>query len=147
MADLGFTHVALPVTDLERSINFYAKYARMKAVHRRTEESGYEVAWITDETRPFVIVLLEKPDVPHPLLPPAHLGVACESIEAVNRLCDQARQEGCLEDGPADAGPPIGYWAFIRDPDGHILEVTYGQEVTFTVEHAEDQPEEAPANR
>jgi hypothetical protein len=37
---------------------------------------------------------------------------------------------------PEDYGPPVGYWALIRDPDGHTLEVAHGQEVRFTVEQA-----------
>lgn len=137
MSDLGFTHVALPVTDLDANLAFYQRYARMKVVHRRQEEDGLGVAWLTDETRPFVIVLLQKPVVEHPLSSPAHLGVACESREEVDSLCALARAEGCLTDGPADAGPPIGYWAFLASPDGHILELSHGQEVTFTVEQAQ----------
>jgi hypothetical protein len=48
-------------------------------------------------------------------------------------LCDKARQEGVLLEGPKDAGYPIGYWAFLRGPDGHTLELSYGQEIGFTV--------------
>jgi len=44
-----------------------------------------------------------------------------------------ARDEERLIDGPTDSGPPVGYWAFLRDPDGHTLEVSYGQEVETTV--------------
>lgn len=143
MSDLGFTHVALPVTDLDANLAFYERYARMKVVHRRQEEDGLEVAWITDETRPFVIVLLQKPAVEHHLWSPAHLGVACESREEVDRLCTLARTEGCLTNGPADAGPPIGYWAFLTSPDRHILELSHGQEVTFTVEQARKVGESA----
>ena len=33
-------------------------------------------------------------------------------------------------------GPPVGYWALIRDPDGHTLEVAYGQELGRAVEGA-----------
>ena len=36
MVDLGLTHVALPVSNLNDSIAFYTKYARMQVVHRRT---------------------------------------------------------------------------------------------------------------
>lgn len=145
MSDLGLTHVALPVLNLDASLAFYKKYAHMDVVHRRTEADGLSVAWITDHTRPFVIVLLEKPSVEHRLLPPAHLGVACESRAEVDRRCHEAQQEGCLQEGPADAGPPIGYWAFLTDPDGHILELTYGQKVTFTVEQS-DADQEANAS-
>jgi catechol 2,3-dioxygenase-like lactoylglutathione lyase family enzyme len=129
--DVGLTHVALPVRDLEASAAFYASYARMQVVHRRDG-----VLWVSDRTRPFVIVLVRVPEVKHPLLPFAHLGVACASREEVDRLCARARAEGCLDDGPHDYGPPVGYWAFLRDPDGHTLEISHGQEVGLSVEQA-----------
>ncbi len=137
MSDLGLTHVALPVSNMDESITFYSKYARMQVVHRRTNPtSGWEVAWVSDKTRPFVIVLAKGPEVNHPLLPFAHLGVGCDSREEVDRLCKLALEEDRLSAGPTDFGYPVGYWAFIRDPDGHTLEVSYGQEVGLTVEQA-----------
>ena len=137
MVDIGLTHVALPVSNLNDSIAFYAKYARMQVVHRRAASAtGFDVAWMSDKTRPFVIVLSERSKVDHPLLPPAHLGVACESREEVDRLCEVAHGEGRLINGPRDAGPPIGYLAAIRDPDGHTLEVSFGQEVGLTIQQA-----------
>ena len=57
MVDRGLTHVALPVSNLNDSIAFYTQYARMQVVHRRTVlTTGLEVAWMSDKTRPFVIV-------------------------------------------------------------------------------------------
>jgi catechol 2,3-dioxygenase-like lactoylglutathione lyase family enzyme len=135
MPDLGFTHIALPVSNANTSIDFYSKYARMCVVHRRPDsEFKSEVVWLSDQTRPFVIVLIEMSKVDNRLSPIAHLGVACESREEVDRLCNEARTEGILLDGPADFGYPVGYWAFIKDPDGHTLEVSFGQEVGLTVE-------------
>ena len=131
MTDVGLTHVALPVTDLDRSIEFYSGYARMRVVHRRPE-----VVWLSDGTRPFVIVLIETPEVDSPLRPVAHLGIGCQSREEVDRLCEKARAEGILIGGPNDYGPPVGYWAFLRDPDGHTVEVSHGQEVALIVEEA-----------
>lgn len=128
MPDLGFTHVALPVRSIDVSLDFYSRYARMSVFHRREG-----AAWIGDGTRPFVIVLLESKETIPPLLPFAHLGVAVESKHEVDRLCAVARSEGCLLRGPADDGPPVGYWAFLRDPDGHTLELAYGQEVALAV--------------
>lgn len=137
MSDVGLTHVALPVTDVEASVAFYAKYARMQVVHRRKdEETGGEVVWVSDRTRPFVVVLIRVGRVEHPLVPWAHLGVGCESRAEVDRLCAEAKAEGRLLDGPTDSGYPVGYWALIRDPDGHTLEVAFGQEVGLTVERA-----------
>lgn len=136
MSDLGLTHVALPASDLEASVAFYAKYARMRVVHRRGDAEEGEVVWISDRTRPFVLVLLGVPKVEHPLRPWAHLGVGCESREEVDRLCAEARAEGLLLTGPTDSGYPVGYWALLRDPDGHTLELSYGQEVGLAVERA-----------
>jgi catechol 2,3-dioxygenase-like lactoylglutathione lyase family enzyme len=132
MHDLGLTHVALTSSDLDASIAFWSRYAAMQVVHRREG-----VVWLSDLTRPFVIVLAHVSSVEHPLLPFAHLGVGCASRDEVDRLAGQARDEGCLVDGPTDYGPPVGYWAFIRDPDGHTLEVSFGQEIGLTVEEAE----------
>ena len=42
---------------------------------------------------------------------------------------------GCLLKPPEDSGPPVGYWALLRDPDGHTLEISYGQELKLAVEH------------
>lgn len=137
MSDLGLTHIALPVTDVGASVAFYSKYARMSVVHRRkgAEDDG-EVVWVSDRTRPFVVVLIRVERVEHPLVPWAHLGVGCESREEVDRLCGEARAEGRLLAEPTDSGYPVGYWALLRDPDGHTLELSYGQEVGLTVESA-----------
>ncbi len=131
--DLGLTHVALPVADAERSAAFYERFAAMQVVHSRTEpETGARVVWLSDLTRPFVIVLIESA-VSHTLGGFAHLGVGCATRAEVDTQCDTARAAGHTVFGPLDDGPPVGYWAIIADPDGHNLEISYGQEVAFTV--------------
>jgi catechol 2,3-dioxygenase-like lactoylglutathione lyase family enzyme len=135
MSDIGLTHIALPVADVERSIQFYATYAGMQVIHRRIDaETNVAVVWLSDHTRPFVIVLIQKEVVQPVLAPLAHLGVGCKSRDAVDALCAKAKQEQVLLQGPTDSGYPIGYWAFLRDPDGHTLELSYGQEIGLTVE-------------
>ncbi len=138
MADLGLTHVALPVTSLDRSISFYAKYAKMTVVHRRplASDPGLDIAWLSDRTRPFVVVLAEAASVDRPLGPFAHLGVACADRDEVDRLCDLARLERCLREEPRETGGPAGYLAMLSDPDGHTLELSFGQEVGYAVEAA-----------
>ena len=129
MSDIGLTHVALPVRSLAASIEFYERFANMHTVHRRPG-----VAWISDRTRPFAIVLMETSGEVMPLLPFAHLGVGVSSRQEVDRLCQLAKAQGCLVREAEDSGAPVGYWAFLRDPDGHTLEVAYGQELGLAVE-------------
>ena len=131
MADLGLTHVALPVRSLEASVAFYGTYAAMHVIHSR-----HDVAWVSDRTRPFAIVLIQTSGEVRPLLPMAHLGVAVASREEVDRLCKVADEAGCLLKPPEDSGPPVGYWALLRDPDGHTLEISFGQELKLAVDHA-----------
>ena len=136
--DRGVTHVALPVTDLDASLAFYERFARMRPVHRRTDpESGTSVAWISDLTRPFVVVLIEVPSIDTCLGGVfCHLGVGVGTRADVDRSCELARAEGVTVMGPIDSGPPVGYWAYLVDPDGHNLEISFGQEVGLTVERA-----------
>lgn len=131
MNDIGLTHIALPVRSLDATIAFYARYAAMQVVHRRPG-----VIWLSDKTRPFVMVFFEVEDAIIPLAQYAHLGVGVASRAEVDRLCDQAQAEGCLETAPSDAGAPVGYWAILRDPDGHRLELAFGQEVGLTLEQS-----------
>ena len=135
MIDIGLTHIALPVSDIEQSIEFYSTYGGMQVIHRRIDaEADVAVVWLTDRTRPFAIVLIQTDSV-HPVLSPlAHLGVGCKSRESMDALCEKARQDGVLLEEPKDSGYPVGYWAFLRDPDGHTLELSYGQEIGLTVE-------------
>ena len=128
VADIGLTHIALPVRSLVASVAFYEMFAGMQVVHSRPG-----VVWVSDRTRPFAIVLLETSGDIHPLLPMAHLGVGVSSVAEVDRLCERARQNNCLLREAEQMEPPVGYWALIGDPDGHTLEVSYGQDLSGIV--------------
>lgn len=136
--DIGFTHIALSANNLDKSIDFYHRYANMTIIHERTDkEINKRVVWLSDKTRPFVLVLVQSSN-PAPILGPfAHLGVGCRSKSEVDKLCEQACRESILSKEATDSGYPVGYWAFINDPDGHVLEVSYGQEIGLTVERSE----------
>ena len=132
--DLGLTHVALPVAELDRSVGFYAEYAGFEVVHQRGEP-GERVAWLSDLTRPFVVVLLEHA-VDHRLGGWSHLGVGVGSRAEVDDALARAAGAGHATDGPHESGPPVGYWGIIVDPDGHNLELAHGQEVGLTVQRS-----------
>jgi len=128
--DVGLSHIALASTQIDASIAFYKKYAKMSVIHKRTDPAtGIRVVWLSDQTRPFALVLIEA-EKPDPVLRPfAHLGVGCKSREEVDHLAEMAREDGVLCKELTDSGPPVGYWFFATDPDGHSLELSYGQDV------------------
>jgi hypothetical protein len=74
--------------------------------------------------------LAEAPTVDRPL-PFAHLGVGC-MIAEVDRLAAQAKDENCLW-RPARLGPRSDTGRSSRTPTD-TLEVSFGQEVSLTVE-------------
>lgn len=130
--DTGFTHVAFVVRDLNKSIDFYSRYAAMEVIHSREPgiPEARKVAWLSDRTRPFALVLVQADEVTDtPLGNFGHLGVACASREEIEAKTEQARAEGILRREPEEAGDPVGYFVFFADPDGNTLELSLGQRV------------------
>jgi catechol 2,3-dioxygenase-like lactoylglutathione lyase family enzyme len=143
---VSFSHLAIPVLDVERSIAFYEKYLQMKVVKRRENPTD---VWLADGIRPFQLVLLaaDKCDIKdarrsgptdyrnanlaHPIVASAHIGFTCSSSTEVKRLADMAKAEGILEHGPCEEGWPGGYCAYISDPSGHSVEISYNQEAGY----------------
>lgn len=141
----SFSHLAIPVLDIEASISFYEKYVQMKVVKRRTNPTN---VWLADGIRPFQLVLLEaeKTDVvedrsgptdyhhsklARPIVASSHIGFTCKSCTEVKRLAEMAKAEGILEHGPCEEGWPGGYCAYISDPSGHSVEISYNQEAGY----------------
>ncbi len=133
--DHGLSHIALTVRDVDRSIAFYREFAEFEVVHQRGTP-GHRVVWLSDLRLPFALVLVESDTDEVRLVGVAHLGIACPSREDVDRLAGRAREAGCLIRGPEDGGNPVGYWALLQDPDGHNVELSFGQEVAAEVEQA-----------
>ena len=105
----------------------------MRVVHDRSRE-GERVVWLSDGRRPFVLVLLSAAEpVTRPLGPFAHLGVAVARRTDVDAVAARARDNGRLALGPSDYGAPVGYLCYVRDPDGHNVEFSYGQDVGLAV--------------
>ena len=91
--DVGFTHVAFVVRELDNSIAFYERYAGMSVVHRRESDvpDARKVAWLSDHLRSFARVLIQADKVTDtPLGHFGHLGVACADREDIDRKTDMA---------------------------------------------------------
>ena len=123
------THVALFVRDPARTIDFYQRFAGLHVVHDRVG-NGVRVVWLSEQEHDpeFVIVAIQQAPG-EPSMPPhmAHFGYDLPSRAAVDELAARAEAAGLLVQGAADAGPIVGYFCILRDPDGNLVEFSHGQ--------------------
>lgn len=144
--NVSYSHLAIPVLDVEVEAAFFAKYCEMKVLKRREDPVN---VWIGDGVRPFQIALLAAdpvdikhdragapPDynhakLSHPIVASSHLGFTCRSCSEVKRIAEMAKEEGILENGPCEEGWPGGYCCYITSPSGHSVEFSYNQEAGY----------------
>lgn len=124
------THVALHVADLDASIAFYTEFCGLGIVHDRLNDEGGRVVWLAEpgNERTFIFVLIGggRPR-PQPKGDYRHLGFACASREEVDRIAARARESGRLAWPPREEPFPVGYYCGVADPDGSMVEFSYGQ--------------------
>lgn len=143
-----WTHVALPVSDLDRAIEFYTSLTPLVVVARNEDENG-RGAWLSNEKQvedPFVLVIAEflpdvarrfgqEPGQPHATLTPfAHIGIELPTKEDVDQIAQRAREMGVLTWEPQWMAPHIGYICAAKDPDGNVIEFSYDQKVFSTIQ-------------
>lgn len=124
------THIALHVRDVDASATFYAAFCGLAVVHGRSDEAGGRVVWMAEAGRAlsFVLVLLGGGRrAPQAADDYSHLGFACHSRDAVDRVAEAAAAAGCLAWPPREEPYPVGYYCGVADPDGNIVEFSYGQ--------------------
>jgi hypothetical protein len=59
----------------------------------------------------------------------AHFGYDLPSRAAVDEMAARAQAAGVLDQGPLEAGPIVGYFCMLRDPDGNLVEFSHGQPI------------------
>ena len=124
---IHWTHITINCSDIDASVNFYTSLCGLSIVRDRRLEGRHNV-WLGPQTKPgedpiFVLVLVQD-EVKARL---DHFGFQCDSREEVDRIAELARQQNILVEPPVDVGGVVGYFAMVRDPDGHMVEFTAGQ--------------------
>ena len=122
-----WTHITINVSDIDRSVDFYTGICGLSIVRDRRKEGRHNV-WLgppiaAGEDPAFVLVMVQD-EVKARL---DHFGFQCDSREEVDAIADLARSQDFLVDPPTDIGGVVGYFITIRDPDGHLIEFTFGQ--------------------
>ncbi|HVE45648.1 MAG TPA: VOC family protein [Acidimicrobiales bacterium] len=118
--------MALPVSNVDNSIEFYKRWASMEVVGEPVVVMGTKSGVMTDQDRGFRLSLIQSANV-QPISGNFHLGIAFSSKEELVRRAEEAQKAGLLSMGPIDQPPPLGYWAMLADPDGHAVELSFGQ--------------------
>lgn len=124
-----WTHITITASDIERSIDFYTSFCNLSVLRDRRREGGGTV-WLGPNTPPgqnptFILVIGEG-EVSSRM---DHLGFQCAAREQVEQIAERGQQLGILIHPPTDSGGSVGYWTMLRDPDGHLVEFTYGQPI------------------
>lgn len=125
----NFTHCALHVRDVEASIAFYRRYCGFEVLLSHGKDAE-RVVWIGQPDAPaqFVFVLVPGGEgQERPRGDMTHYGFAVSERDEIDRIAEMARQEGCLRWEPKEFKPPVGYLCGVEDPDGYVIEFSFGQ--------------------
>lgn len=134
-----WTHIALRVSNIDATIDWYQRYTPLELLDRREDENGYG-AWLghTDSAEhPFILVLAQffpdrDPFAAYPLAklsPFNHLGIEVPTAATVDELAARGKADRCLAYPATQLPDPIGYICMLSDPDGNLVEFSYDQGV------------------
>ncbi|MEL7389864.1 MAG: VOC family protein [Pseudomonadota bacterium] len=134
-----WTHMALCVSDIDRSIDWYEKFTHLRLFKKMQDANGYG-AWLVDPDQPdppFLLVLAEFFEGKDPFAPAehgsigpfAHFGIEMLTKESVDQVAELGKSEDCLAFGPTQMPDPIGYVCFLQDPDDNTIEFSFNQGV------------------
>src|SRR2546423_488005 len=121
-------HIAMMTADIERAAQFYCDWTGMEVVHdRRDPGHTHRVVWVRrkGDAAGLIIVLIQSENV-YPQGRSSsrmdHFGFHSSTRAEIDALAERAHAAGILVDAPQDAGPVVGYFCTIKDPDGNLVE-------------------------
>lgn len=130
--DFRIRHTMLPVTDLERSIDFYTRLLGMDVMRRRVNEAkNITVGYVGygEEGSNHALELIQDRGAAADAAVAGWDGHVAIAVSDLYRLCEVLEKEGVSFDRPAGPVAPgrQDLVAFIRDPDGYEIELTQRQ--------------------
>ena len=143
-AEPRWTHIALRVSDIDATIDWYTEFTPLELIDRREDDAGYG-AWLGmpgETNNPFILVVAQFVPDKDPfgaapiatLAPFAHLGMELPTKEAIDAMAEKGAAAGCLAMPPTMMPAPIGYITMLNDPDGNTVEFSWDQGVYATLQ-------------
>ena len=98
-----WTHIALPCTDMDKTIEWYETFTPLQLLDRREDADG-QGAWLghpDQGDKPFILVLVsffrDQSKGPQPIMAPfAHIGIEMPTKEMVDEVAERGKAAGCL---------------------------------------------------
>ena len=121
-------HTMYRVTDLEKSLSFYTEVLGMRLLRRKDYPEGrFTLAFVGfgDEADNTVLELTHNWDTDQYDLGTGYGHIAIE-VDVVYEACDQIKAKGgqvVREAGPMKNSNSGTILAFVRDPDGYMIEL------------------------
>jgi lactoylglutathione lyase len=128
VADIQFRihHTMLPVADLDRSIGFYTRLLGMKPMGRRTDDTRKvevgHVGYGDRDTQPSLELTQDISESAPTEVKPTGIHVAIH-VSDLQRLCGLLERDQVKFLQPIKGTPGRRLVAWVRDPDGHALEL------------------------
>ena len=127
--DLTFRvhHTMLPVADLDRSIAFYTRLLGMKLKERHASEARkVEVGLVgygDEASAPFLELIQDTSETALARVTPANIHIGIDTSD-LRKLCIVLEKQGVTFIRPVkQRSDGMGFSAWVRDPDGHELEL------------------------
>ena len=141
-----WTHIALRVTDIDATIDWYTENTPLTLLARREDETGYG-AWLGHDDSPdspFLLVVSQFlpgrdpfQGSPHTVLGPfAHLGFEFPSRQDLEAAAERLEANGSMTMPLTEMPAPIGLIFIAQDPDGNTIEFSYDQGVYAAAQQA-----------
>ena len=120
-------HTMLPVADLDRSVAFYTRLLGMKVKERHASEARKVdvglVGYGDEASAPFLELIQDTSERAPAQVTPANIHIGVDTSD-LRKLCEVLEKEGVAFTRPLkQRSDGMGLSAWVRDPDGHELEL------------------------
>jgi len=128
---MKFSHIALNCSNLKATIEFYTRHFGFEVSRRLDIGAGMEIVFIARGDVHLELFPVEGKEVPKEVDGPSTLGILRHiafQVDDVDAVIKSMGSDAVVTLGPLGFDVFISGWrtAWLRDPNGHIVEISQG---------------------